>query len=59
MLLSTAQVPLVRAVLDAHGIRYWEDEIFISIDGEPEKTSITFSINEDATKVQRLLDSAP
>jgi hypothetical protein len=59
MLLSTAQLPQVRALLDAHGIYYWEDPVAISVDDQPEITGITFSVKVDPSEVQRLLDSVP
>jgi hypothetical protein len=59
MLLSMAQLPKVRAVLDAHQIYYWEDGVAITLNDGPEVTAITFSVTVDPVMVQRLLDSVP
>lgn len=56
--LPMSQVERVQQLLDAHGVRYWLDDLAISWNGEPETTVINFSHGTDAEAVQRMLDAA-
>jgi hypothetical protein len=61
---STIIVPFervdeLRALFDAHKIRYEVDEEFIREAGDPDVTFITFSRRTDPAEVQELLDSIP
>jgi hypothetical protein len=49
----------VQALLDANQIRYWVDEDYYSIDGQPEITFVNIDEGTDPAAVQRLLDSVP
>jgi len=57
--LPESQLEQVKAVFDAHNVRYWIDEDVVSCDGGPETALIIISQNEDPARVQRLLDSIP
>lgn len=61
---STIMVPVdrieeIRALFDAHKIRYEVEEEFIREEGDPDVTFITFSRRTDPAEVQKLLDSIP
>ncbi len=55
--LPVSQLETVRRLLDTRGIRYWVDEYFISMNGEPEEALINFPRETNASRVQELLDS--
>lgn len=57
--LPYSQVEAVCYRLDRAGIPYWVDEWVISIDGEPEITTINFSRYVDAARIQAALDEKP
>lgn len=59
LMVPVSQLDDVRKLLDADRIPYWIDDLAISIDGEPEVTTITFRPGIDPQVVQRLLDSVP
>lgn len=48
----------VHAVLDRHGVPYWDEGAF-SADGGPWLTTISLSAKADMALVQRLLDELP
>lgn len=52
------QVDEVRKVLDRQGIRHWADTFAVSIDGKPAVTVISLGKNNDAARVQTVLDAA-
>lgn len=53
------QVPQVKALLDAHQVKYEVDEWVVSIDGGPQSALIFFHRQTDPAKVQELLDGVP
>ena len=55
--LPLAQVDAVCRVLDRHGIRYLMDDIVMSLNGGPERTSISFHESERTEKIQAILDA--
>lgn len=59
IIISEQRVDELRALFDAHKIRYEVDEEFIREKGKPDVTFITFSRRTDPTEVQRLVDSIP
>ena len=56
--LSVDQLAEVRKRLDQEEIPYWVDSVAISIDGRPAITVINLGLNNDATRVQAILDNA-
>ena len=52
------QLDEVRKRLDRDEIPYWVDSIAISIDGKPAVTVINLGLNNDAARVQAILDEA-
>lgn len=59
IMLLVDQLPDIRRVLDANGVRYWVDEREISVNGKPPFTVINFGYRGDAVLIQRLLDAMP
>ncbi len=57
--LPLSQVEEVCRRLDRAGISYWVDPWAISIDDEPETTTINFSRYIDAARIQAALDDIP
>ena len=53
------QLADVRRLLDDNRVRYWADEVAISLDDEPEVAVINLGRGTDPRAVQRLLDSIP
>lgn len=54
---SVSQLDEVQRLLDSRGIRYWVDEIAISMNDSPAETYINFDRGADAAIVQAILDS--
>ena len=57
--LPYAQLDQVRALFDQHKVNYWWNEIVFDATGKNPTTSISLSKNEDAARVQTLLDAVP
>jgi hypothetical protein len=55
--LPVSQLAEVEQLLAKHGVRYWTDEQFISLDGAPEKAVVNLGRGADADAVQAILDS--
>ena len=55
--LPATQVDQVRAVLDAHEVRFWVSHFAISFEGNPARTSIYIKRGTDAHAVQTFLDA--
>ncbi len=53
------QLAAVTRLLDDNRVRYWTDEVAISLDDEPEVAVINLGRGTDPHAVQRLLDSIP
>jgi hypothetical protein len=53
------EVPEIRKVLDEHRVRYWMNEMSISINGRPYTTVIQFPRDANAREIQALLDAQP
>ncbi len=53
------QLEAVRQLLDTNQIRYWVDEIAVSLDDEPEVIVVNLGWECDAKVVQQILDRAP
>ncbi|MCA9000246.1 MAG: hypothetical protein KDA80_24825 [Planctomycetaceae bacterium] len=58
IMVPVEQVDEVGKLLDGHDIRYWVDEVAISLNGEPEITVINLGHHVDAKRVQAILDNA-
>jgi hypothetical protein len=58
LIIPVAQIPEVKAVLDRANLRYWVENLHISIDGQPAKTWVHFGKTTSAEEIQRALDSA-
>jgi len=52
------QVDEVRKLLDQDEIRYWVDSVAVSVKGRPFVTVIELGFNNDAARVQEILDQA-
>jgi hypothetical protein len=52
------QLGEVRKLLDREGIRYWADTFAVSLNGKPAVTVISLGVNNDANRVQAILDAA-
>ena len=52
------QIDAVCALLDANSIRYWVDDVAISLDGKPEVTVVNLGHEADPVAVQQILDTA-
>lgn len=52
------QVGEVRKLLDREGIRYWADSFAVSLNGKPAVTVISLGLNNDADRIQAILDAA-
>lgn len=50
------QLDEVRKVLDEHGIFYWVDSVAVSLNGKPAVIAINLGLNNDAERVQTILD---
>jgi len=55
--LPVSQLAEVQQLFEKHGVRYWIDEEFISLDGAPETAVVNFGRGADADAVQAILDS--
>ena len=55
--LPVSQLAEVEQLLEKHGVRYWIDEDFISLDGAPETAVVNLGRGADADAVQAILDS--
>ena len=58
IMVPVTQIDVVRALLNADGIRYWVDEDAISFDGKPEVTVVNLGRDSDAQAIQKILDDA-
>lgn len=56
--ISMAQLDKVRAVLDAHGVKYWVDDSSISFNGAPPVTWVWINREADPQFIQARLDEA-
>ena len=56
--LPFSQLEDLKRLLDEHRVRYWVDELAISINGSPEYIVINLGRAGDAKAVQAILDSA-
>ncbi len=56
--ITTDQLGEARKLLDQHAVPYWVDSVAISIDGRPAVTVINLGLNNDASRVQAILDGA-
>jgi hypothetical protein len=56
---SMAQLDKVRAVLDAHGIKYWVSDSIMSFNGAPPVTWVHFYRKSDPQEIQARLDGDP
>ncbi len=54
-----SQLTEVQRLLDANGVKYWVDEVAISLDDDPEEIVVNFGRDGDGEAVQRILDAAP
>ena len=54
--LSADQVPEVQKLFDGHGIRYWVDGSYLSINGSPFQAVIYLYHAMDPVVIQSLLD---
>ena len=59
ILLPLSQVAEVRAILDAHSVRYEVDPCYWTWNDNPPRTRIDINPNENKDRVQKLLDSVP
>lgn len=55
--LPVLMLDTVRALLIEHSVRFWVDEVAISLDGRPARALINLGRDGDAAAVQQLLDS--
>jgi hypothetical protein len=55
---ATDHLGEVRKLLDREGIRYWADTFAVSLNGKPAVTVISLGVNNDADRVQAILDAA-
>lgn len=53
-----SQLAEIQRILDSHGIRYWVDQVAISLDEGPETTVINLGRSGDAAAIQAILDRA-
>lgn len=58
IMVPVQQVDDVCTLLDAHDVRYWRDELAISLNGKPEVTVVNLGHRSDAANVQQILDNA-
>ena len=56
IMLPESQLDDVRLLLDRHHVRYWVEELVISLDGSPEVAVINLGRGADAVAVQSILD---
>lgn len=56
--ITVDQLGEVRKRLDQSEIPYWVDSVAVSIDGRPAVTVINLGLNNDASRVQAILDEA-
>jgi predicted RNase H-like HicB family nuclease len=56
IMLPVSQLTEVRQLLDSHGIRYWIEEDFISLNGAPEDAVIDLGHEANTGAVQAILD---
>ena len=52
------QVDEVRKLLDREEIRYWADSFAVSLNGKPAVTVINLGLNNDADRIQAILDAS-
>ena len=57
IMVPVSQLDEVRRLLDSHRLRYWVDELAVSLNGEPEVTVVNLGRGGDAVAVQRILDA--
>ncbi len=55
---AMSQLEEVRKTLDRHGIFYWVDSVAVSLNGKPAVIAINLGRNNDADRVQAILDEA-
>ena len=55
---ALSQLDEVREVLDRHNIFYWVDSVAVSLNGKPAIIVINLGLNNDADRVQAILDEA-
>jgi hypothetical protein len=57
IMIPVGQLPEIRGVLDANGVRYWVDEDAISLNGQPAVAVVNFGRGVPAAAIQKLLDA--
>ncbi len=57
--IPAALIPAAEELFRANAVTYWTDELYVSVDGEPDMGVINFGRRENPADVQRLLDSLP